>query len=361
MSGPQIVLTGTGTVGRALLRALLGTTDQRLAVLMRSRGRRSAVSRAATLFDGLGLSAADRGRIDVLRGDLTAPGLGLDGMTQARLADSVETIIHTAAATSLAADRDECDRVNRGGTANALILAERCFSTGRLKRFVHFSTAPVAGGDSRATVREDELPVAPVHANSYEWSKYEGERIVRAAMHAGLPVTILRPSMVVSDGGTGRGRDLTLVYPVLRVVASGRVTTFPADPSARLHLAPLEFVVDAAVRALAAPWTIGRTLHLTTPNPPTVAQVFASSAFAAAGLPLPRLCPPAEFDAAACEPRERELLESVSYCFPYFNSHRSLEVKNTRRLLPLPAADAALLNRFARYAEAGPAMQRQAG
>jgi nucleoside-diphosphate-sugar epimerase len=147
---------------------------------------------------------------------------------------------------------------------------------------------------------------------------------------------------------------------VMRVMASGCVTTFPADPSARLHLTPLEFVVDAAVRALSMPWTIGRTFHLTTPNPPTVAQVFASSAFAAAGLPLPRLCPPADFDPAACGARERELLESVSYCFPYFNSHRSFELKNTRRLLALPAADAALLNRFARHADAGRAMQRQA-
>lgn len=361
MSGPEIFLTGTGRVGRALLRALLGATDQRIAVLMRTRARRSVVNRATALFDGLGLGAGERARIDVLRGDLTAPGLGLDGMTQARLAESVETIVHTAASTSLAADRDECDRVNRGGTANALILAERCFSTGRLRRFVHFSTAPVAGGESRGTVREDELPVAPVHANSYEWSKYEGERIVRAAMHAGLPVTILRPSMVVADGGTGRARDLTLVYAVMRVMASGCVTTFPADPCARLHLAPLEFVVDAAVRALSAPWAIGRTFHLTTPNPPTVAQVFASSAFAAAGLPAPRLCPPGEFDPAGCGPRERELLESVSYCFPYFNSHRSFELKNTRRLLPLPAADAALLNRFARHTDVGAAMQRQAG
>lgn len=361
MSAPQILLTGTGTVGRELLRALLTTTDQRVAILIRGRARRSAASRATALFESLGLGPAERARIDVLRGDITAPGLGLDGITQARLAESIETIIHTAASTSLAADREQCDRVNRGGTANALILAERCYSTGRLQRFVHFSTAPISGAALRSPIREDELPVAHAHANHYEWSKYEGERIVRAAMHAGLPVTILRPSMVVADGGSGRARDLTLVFPVMRVVASGGLSTFPADPAARIHLTPLEFVVEAAVRALRTTWTIGRTFHLTTPNPPTVAQVFESQAFAAAGLPRPRLCPPAEFDPAECGARERELLESVAYCFPYFNSHRSFELKNTRRLLPLPVADTALLNRLARHAHAGPDLRRQAG
>lgn len=356
MSAPQILLTGTGTIGRELLRALLASTDHRIAVLMRTRARRSVASRAAALYDGLALGVSDRARIEVLRGDISAPNLGLDGMTQARLAESVETIVHTAATTSLAADREECDRANRGGTANALILAERCFSTGRLRRFVHFSTASVAGGDSRTSIREDELPVAPVHANYYEWSKYEGERIVRAAMHAGLPVTILRPSMVVAPG---RARDLTLVYPVMRVVASG-LTRFPADPNARLHLTPLEFVVEAAVRALSASWTVGRTFHLTAPNPPTVAQVFASEAFAAAGVPPPQLCPPAEFDLAGCDARERALLESVAYCLPYFNSHRSFELKNTRRLLPLPAADVALLGRFARHTPVHADVRQQA-
>ncbi|HEY3883630.1 MAG TPA: SDR family oxidoreductase, partial [Vicinamibacterales bacterium] len=250
MSAPQMLLTGTGTIGREILAALLRSTDARVAVLMRHRVRRPVAMRAAALFDALGLAREERARVEVLRGDVTLPALGLDGVTQARLAESLEGIVHTAAATSLMADRALCDAVNRGGTANALMLAERCFSAGHLARFVHVSTALVTGGDSRGRIREDELPVAPVHANNYEWSKYEAERIVRAAMHAGLPVTIVRPSMVVGAGEYGRGRDLTLLYPLMRVIASGGVTRLPADPGASVHLAPLGFVVDAVLRAV---------------------------------------------------------------------------------------------------------------
>jgi nucleoside-diphosphate-sugar epimerase len=360
VSAPAILLTGAGVVGRELLVALLNETDKRIAIIMRHRGRRTAAQRAVTMFDELGLPSESRARIDVIRGDVTAAGLGLDGVTQGRLADSLEVILHTAATTSLAAERALCDAVNRAGTANALILAERCYSSGRLKRFVHFSTALVAGGRSAGRVREDELPVAPVHANHYEWSKYEAERIVRAAMHAGLPVTIFRPTIVVGDGDNARARDFTLVFPLMRILASGYVTRFPADPRSHVHLAPLDFVVDAVVRALDQPWTAGRTFHLTAPNPPTVEELFSCDAFFPPGARRPRLCPPAEFDPSACGARERELLDSVAFCFPYFNSRLSFDVENTRKLLPLPVTDAAFLQRLGRFAVESGYMHSQA-
>src|SRR5205823_5123536 len=151
-------------------------------------------------------------------------------------------IVHTAAVTSLTADRRLCEAVNRDGTANALAVAERCVKGGRLARFLHLSTALVAGGSSQAVAREDDLPVAPAYANAYESSKYEGERLVRAAMHAGLPATVFRPSMVVGDSETGHTRDFNVIYPLLRLMASGYVTRFPADPAAPLHLAPMDLV-----------------------------------------------------------------------------------------------------------------------
>jgi long-chain acyl-CoA synthetase len=352
MSGGTILLTGTGSVGRELLLAFLRRSDARLAVLMRDRGRRSAVRRADALFALLGLTDEERRRVDVLRGDVSVPGLGLDDATLDRLARSLDLIVHTAAATSLTADRPLCEAVNRDGTAHTLSVAERCFTEGRLARFMHLSTALVAGGASAAVAREDELPTAPVCANHYEWSKYEAERIVRAAMHAGLPVTVFRPSMVVGDTDTGYTRDFNVIYPLMRLMASGYVTRFPADPQARLHLAPMNFVVDAILRAADAPWTAGLTFHLTAPEPPAVAELFDCDAFFPPGAARPHLCAPGAFDPAECSPRERELLESVSFCFPYFNSRLSFETTNTQRLVPLPVTDAAYLTRLGRYAVA---------
>lgn len=359
MSARTMLLTGTGTIGREVLLALVRRTDSRITILMRDRARRPARQRGEAVFDEMGLTPAERARVEVVRGDVTLDGFGLDADTLARLTASLDLIVHTAAITSLTADRALCDTVNRAGTANALILAERCYSAGRLKRFLHLSTALVAGGQSAAVAREDELPLAPSHANHYERSKYEAERIVRAAMHAGLPVTVFRPTMVVGDTETGRTRDFNVIYPLMRMMANGYLRTFPADPHAYVHLAPLDFVVDAIVRAIDAPWTTGLTFHLTAPRPPTVADLIGCDAFFPAGAPRPRLCAPAEFDPSACGARERDLLASVSFCLPYFNSRLSFDTSNTRRLVPLPVTDAAYLERLGRYAVASGYIRHQ--
>jgi long-chain acyl-CoA synthetase len=357
----RILLTGTGTIGRELVVPLLRGTSNRLALIMRDRRRQSAQQRADALFRELELTPNERARVEVFRGDVTSVGLGLAAETQTRLVEELDLIIHTAAATTLTADRALCDAVNRTGTANVLVLAERGYMAGRLQRVLHLSTAMIAGGDSVGTVREDDLPASPAHANHYEWSKYEAERIVRAAMHAGLPVTVFRPSMVVGETETGRTRDFNVIYPLMRIMASGYITRFPADPSARVHLAPLDFVVDAIVCAIEATWTAGRTFHLTSPDPPTVAQLFECEAFFPPGAPRPQLCPAAEFDPSRCTPRERDLLESVAFCFPYFNSGLSFETHNVRRLLPLPVTDSAYLTRLARYAVDNGYLQHVAG
>src|SRR5439155_3110466 len=101
MTGATVLLTGTGTIGREVLLALLRRTDSRVAVLMRDRGRRPAAQRVDALAAALALTPAERARVDLLRGDITARGFGLDAGVQGRLATSVELFVHTAATTSL--------------------------------------------------------------------------------------------------------------------------------------------------------------------------------------------------------------------------------------------------------------------
>ncbi len=177
MTATDTLLTGTGGVAREVLLALLRRTPARVALLVPDRQRRRALPRAAALFDRLGLDAAERGRVDVLTGDVALPNLGLQAEVRGRLTDTLETIVHTAGATA-----DALAGVVRGdsGTANALLLAERCFMAGRLQRFIHVNGAT-----------ED--------------------RMVRAAMNAGLPVTIIGPGINTMD---------LLVSAVVRAVSS---------------------------------------------------------------------------------------------------------------------------------------------
>jgi long-chain acyl-CoA synthetase len=347
---PLIVLTGTGTIGREVLLRLVRDAERRVAVLVRPRGRRPAVQRADALLTDLALTTTERQRVVVVSGDITHERLGLDPATHDRLARSAEVIIHTAAVTSLTADRELCDRVNCGGTANALTLAEQAHASGRLRRFLHVSTALVAGAHGTGVAREEDLPADGAHANHYEWSKCKAERIVRAAMSRGLPVSIVRPGMVVGDTKTGFTRDFNVIYPLMRMMASGYITRFPADPAAHLHIAPIDFVVEAITQSIDNAWTNGKTFHLTAPKPPTVGQLFDCDAFFPSRAPRPTLCAPDRFELSTCEPRERALLESVAFCFPYFASRLSFDTTNTCRLMPAPVTDAAYLDRLGRYA-----------
>jgi thioester reductase-like protein len=172
----DILLTGTSSVGREVLLALLRQTPARVALLMPERTRRPALPRAAALFERLSLDGAERTRIDVVTGDLALPNLGLDADVRGRLTETLETIVHTASASSMT--DPSARETNRTCTANALLLAERCFMSGRLHRFIHVN------GET-------------------------DDRMVRAAMNAGLPVTIIGP---------GAGRIDAVVNAVMRAV-----------------------------------------------------------------------------------------------------------------------------------------------
>ena len=351
MTAPAVVLTGVGTVGREVLLALVRRGTE-VAVLMRSRGRRSAAQRADQLFDTLSLTALERARVTVLVGDIAQPECGLDQSAMTWLTERAVAVVHTAAVTSLVADRELCDSVNRGGTANVLLAAHEWHGRGRLERFVHVSTALAAGAASAGRVAEGELPARAEFANDYERSKNDGERLVRAAMQAGLPAAILRPSMVVGDTATGWTRDFNVIYPLIRAMASGYVGRFPADPSAPVHLAPIDFAVRAIVAALDVPWADGLTFNVTAPAPPTVGELFGCEAFFRLGIARPDLCPPETFDIEALPPRERDTLETLAFCFPYFNSRLSFETRNAQRLAGTPVTDAAYLERLGEFAVA---------
>jgi nucleoside-diphosphate-sugar epimerase len=135
--GPDILVTGTSGVGRDVVLALLQRTSARVALL--------------TADDTLDLDAKERARVDLLGGDIAAPNLALRADIHGRLTETLETIVHTG-----------------GVTTDVLLLAERCFMAGRLQRFIHVNGAT-----------ED--------------------RMVRAAMNAGLPVTMIGPGMNTMD------------------------------------------------------------------------------------------------------------------------------------------------------------------
>src|SRR5262249_61233896 len=103
-------------------------------------------------------------------------------------------------------------------------------------------------GDRKGTFYEDDLETGQRFRNAYERTKYEAERMVRAAMRQ-LPITVVRPSIIVGDSKTGEIDKLDGPYYLLVVIAtnaSGVRLPLLGKSDAPLHRGPIDSVVEPA-------------------------------------------------------------------------------------------------------------------
>ena len=118
-----------------------------------------------------------RERVDLVTGDITVPGLGLDAEARARV-DDVTELWHLAAVYDLAVPVEVAHRVNVDGTAHVLDL---CDSLPRLGRLQYVSTCYVSGRYD-GEFGEDVLAVGERHRRSIEPDQLRRDGGVVSAM-----------------------------------------------------------------------------------------------------------------------------------------------------------------------------------
>ena len=232
MNGPgpdrsrgAILLTGaTGFLGAQVARRLLACTDYPVYALVRADDVADASASAGhrlsrAWWDWPELAGAIGHRVQVLAGDVTQPRLGLSDDAYCELVAGLTHVIHTAADLRVNAPIEQLRKTNLQGTGQVLELARAAHADHGLARLSHVSTAYVAGGRS-GPVPEDALTDAYGFSCAYEFSKFEGERLVQGCPGSpaglGLPAGHDRRRF-----GHGRDQDVQhLLLPVAPV--SGR-------------------------------------------------------------------------------------------------------------------------------------------
>jgi nucleoside-diphosphate-sugar epimerase len=254
-----LVTGGTGFLGGYLLQNLRGVDTLGLVRGSDPQGRLDAAV----------------GGVKAVRGDLAGGPLSIP--------DDVTTIVHCAASVSFTMPLDQARAINVEGTKRLLDAAA---SLPSLKRFVHVSTAYV-GGTCPGTFGEGDLDVQQGFRNTYERTKHEAEHVVRAS---GLPVTVVRPSIVVGESTTGWTSSFNVLYPPLQLLARGLVRRVPADPEAIVDVVPVDHVTDVIYAAMA--WRDGPdTLHAVAGEGALRARELAALAAGELGQPVPELDP----------------------------------------------------------------------
>jgi thioester reductase-like protein len=323
-----VLLTGaTGFVGMELLMRYLQRTDRRVFTLVRGADDREAAARMQqTLLCLFGPGHPYAERVIAVRGDVTLPALGLAGGLAGldQLAEQVNEIVHGAASVSFELPLQSARLINVDGTRRMLEFAERCQARGGLRRMSYISTAYVSG-EYDGCFSEDDLDVGQRFRNTYEQSKFEAECLV-ARSRGHLPITVLRPSIIVGERDSGWTASFNVLYWPLRLFARGSYAALPARADAPVDVVPVDYVADATFALTQAPEAEDATFHLTAgANESSVGEVIdLATAFFARQAPrliepslYRRVMHPLLVRAARDERSSRALRRSEVY-FPYF-------------------------------------------
>ena len=331
-SDGAILLTGaTGFVGMELLARYLERTERPVLTIVRARTDDAARERIdAVLANLFGYRAGRYGdRVTAVAGDLTAPRLGLDTVRWDWLAAESTMIVNCAASVSFGLSLDEARAINVEGTRRMLELADRSHELGVLERYAQVSTAYVAGTHA-GRFYENDLNVGQSFHNSYEQSKFEAERLIRA--HPDLPFTILRPSIVVGDRHSGWTAAFNVLYWPLRALARGLFPAVPATASAPVDVVSIDYVADGIHQLCESAGGIRQTYHLTAGTKASTIEEIAGLASGYFQQPPPRLLSPAEFESLN-HGLARSMLEEGRMYFPYFSVATTFDDALTRAQL----------------------------
>jgi NAD(P)-dependent dehydrogenase (short-subunit alcohol dehydrogenase family) len=262
------VTGATGFIGRHLVAELV-KREGTIYVLVRegSRGKIDALVQSC---------GAAEGRIVPVNGDLSKPGLGIEGFSE-----RIDHFFHLAAIYDMAADEEAMERANIEGTQHVIEFAGQV----EVGRFHHTSSIAVAGL-YKGVFQEDMFDEGQRLPHAYHRTKYESERLVRDEIRA--KTLVYRPGIVVGHSETGEMDKIDGPYYFFKLLQKLRHALPEWAPLAgpqggETNLVPVDFVAKAMDHIAHLPdgELPGNTFHLVSPEPMRVGDTLNEFAKAA--------------------------------------------------------------------------------
>jgi thioester reductase-like protein len=254
-----ILLTGaTGFFGPFLLASLLKQQPHDIHVLVRSEGdamQRIRVGLESISSDDSAPEGWER-RVWPVRGDLAAPGLGLDHDTWRALARSVDTIYHNGAVVNYLLDYAAMRDANVGGTNEVIRLA----MSERAKVLNYISTTFIFGWSVQETLHESDTNSGMERLDfGYSQSKWVAEQVVRDAARQGLQARIFRPALL-TPSLHGGGSNFDIAIRLLSFMIRHGLTTTARN---QVSFTPADIAAGNIVAISRMPEGVGRAFHVT--------------------------------------------------------------------------------------------------
>jgi len=194
------------------------------------------------------LDTIDNSRIQVIRGDLSKPKLGMDNTQWNDAKTSIDAIIHCGATVSLTASYQDLRSTNVDGTLEIIRLASSTGGTAPRTPLVYVSSNGIFPTDTDEVFYENDdidcLPTRLGAADGYGLTKWVAERLVSQAHAQGLPTLMIRFGNIGWHSKTGHGN--TWDYQGLMIRGCALLSSRPHGWE-ELEMSPVDFCAKALV------------------------------------------------------------------------------------------------------------------
>ncbi|WNB90220.1 SDR family oxidoreductase [Bacillus sp. NEB1478] len=210
--------------------------------------------------------------IHLVEGDITQIDLGINKQKRDEIIQNVTHCVHLAALYDLTIPYSPAYACNVQGTEHVLKLVKECR---QIKRFCYFSTAYVSGNE-KGIVLENRLIKPESFRNHYEHTKYLAEQKVQS-IKQDIPVTIIRPGIIVGDSITGETAKFDGPYFMMKFLKRLSYLPIPyiGKTESFIHLVPIDFIINASIFLMHDKRGISKTYHLLSPDSPSVQKAYS--------------------------------------------------------------------------------------